>query len=427
MNKHPVSDFQETDVDQVPFEWELVSLEEICTVHKQIFNPNGEQVVPYVGLEHLEPGNPKLLSWGTSSEVRSAKTFFYPNQVLYGKLRPYLDKAALATFEGVCSTDIMVFNVTDKATPDYLVNLLHTGNFLKYASSTMVGVNHPRTNWASLKEFKVSLPPLPEQRRIAAVLTAIQEAIAAQDDVITAARAFKRSLMQRLFTYGPGREPAETKETEIGKIPAHWEVVCLGDLVDVRGGKRLPKGSLYSENITNHPYIRVVDFADFSVDRSDLKYISEETYKQISRYIITSDDVYISNAGTIGLVGTIPQELSGGNLTENAARLIIKEKRKLDKFYLSQWLGFDFGQAQIQVRTTKTSQPKLALMRIQQIPLALPNISEQEKIANALLTVDAKIAAEEDRQASLQAFFQSTLHHLMTGQIRLLHDKGLPL
>jgi type I restriction enzyme S subunit len=321
----------------------------------------------------------------------------------------------------------MVFNITDKATPDYLVNLLHTGNFLKYASSTMVGVNHPRTNWASLKEFKVSLPPLPEQRRIAAVLTAIQEAIAAQDDVITAARAFKRSLMQRLFTYGPGREPAETKETEIGKIPAHWEVVCLGDLVDVRGGKRLPKGSLYSENITNHPYIRVVDFADFSVDRSDLKYISEETYKQISRYIITSDDVYISNAGTIGLVGTIPQELSGGNLTENAARLIIKEKRKLDKFYLSQWLGFDFGQAQIQVRTTKTSQPKLALMRIQQIPLALPNISEQEKIANALLTVDAKIAAEEDRQASLQAFFQSTLHHLMTGQIRLLHDKGLPL
>lgn len=66
--------------------------------------------------------------------------------------------------------------------------------------------------------------PQPEQRRIAAVLNAIQDAIAAQEDVIAAARAFKRSLMQRLFTYGPGREPAPTKETEIGEIPAHFEL-----------------------------------------------------------------------------------------------------------------------------------------------------------------------------------------------------------
>ncbi len=71
----------------------------------------------------------------------------------------------------------------------------------------------------------IPLPPLDEQRRIAAVLTAIQDAIAAQEDVIAAARAFKRSLMHRLFTYGPGRVPAETKETEIGEIPSHWEVV----------------------------------------------------------------------------------------------------------------------------------------------------------------------------------------------------------
>ncbi len=74
----------------------------------------------------------------------------------------------------------------------------------------------------------IPLPPLPEQRRIAAVLNAIQEAIAAQEDVIAAARQLKRSLMQRLFTVGPYREPAETQETEIGEIPAHWEVVELG-------------------------------------------------------------------------------------------------------------------------------------------------------------------------------------------------------
>ena len=81
--------------------------------------------------------------------------------------------------------------------------------------------------FADYQGIVVPLPPLPEQRRIAAVLNAIQDAIAAQVDVIAAARACKRSLMQRLFTYGPGREPVATKETEIGEIPVHWEVTTI--------------------------------------------------------------------------------------------------------------------------------------------------------------------------------------------------------
>ena len=76
---------------------------------------------------------------------------------------------------------------------------------------------------AVFENLEIALPPLPEQRRIAAVLNTIQDAIAAQEDVIAAAKEFKRSLMHRLFTVGPGREPAPTKETLFGDVPAHWE------------------------------------------------------------------------------------------------------------------------------------------------------------------------------------------------------------
>jgi type I restriction enzyme S subunit len=87
-------------------------------------------------------------------------------------------------------------------------------------------------NKGVLQSFSVPLPSLPEQRRIAHVLSTIQRAIAGQDDLIAAAREVKRSLMQRLFTYGSSPEPASTKETEIGEVPGHWEIVHMLSAVD---------------------------------------------------------------------------------------------------------------------------------------------------------------------------------------------------
>ena len=87
-----------------------------------------------------------------------------------------------------------------------------------------------------LKEQSLLLPPMDEQRRIARVLSTIQEAIEKQEAVIAAARELKRSLMQRLFTYGPYAEPAVTKETEIGEIPEHWKLVRLEEIATLLSG-----------------------------------------------------------------------------------------------------------------------------------------------------------------------------------------------
>jgi len=225
--------------------------------------------------------------------------------------------------------------------------------------------------------------------------------------------------MQRLFTYGPGPEPAPTKETEIGEMPEHWEVTPLGEVVDVKGGKRLPKGHKFADGPTDHPYIRVVDFKSNSVDKTDLRFMTPEDYERIKRYTISSEDVYISIAGTTGRVGTVPEDLDRANLTENAAKLVIKDKRHLLKRFLVYALAGAGGQTEIRQRTTKTSQPKLALMRIRQIPIPLPSPLEQRQIADMLSAADRKIEAEEQRKAALQELFKSMLHQLMSGQLRL--------
>ena len=275
---------------------------------------------------------------------------------------------------------------------------------------------------SQLKTLPIPLPPLPEQRAIAYVLRTVQRAKEATDRVIAALKELKKSLMKHLFTYGPvpldQADQVPLKETEIGPVPEHWEVVRLGEVANVKGGKRLPKGHKFSEKPTPYPYIRVVDFRNGTINKANLKFLTPEDYQLLKRYTISSKDVYISIAGTIGLVGVVPPDLDGANLTENAAKIVLNDKR-LDQLFLVYALSSEQGQEQIHQRAAKTSQPKLALTRIRQIPIPLPPILEQREIARILQTIDRKIEAEENRKQALDDLFKTLLHNLMTAKIRV--------
>ena len=108
------------------------------------------------------------------------------------------------------------------------------------------------------------------------------------------------------------------------ELPNDWQLKRLGDIVNVKGGKRLPKGASFASAVTQHPYLRIVDFANGQVRIGDLRYLSDEVHEAIKQYTINKNDVYLSIAGTIGSAGVIPDELDGANLTENAAKLVLK-------------------------------------------------------------------------------------------------------
>jgi len=161
-----------------------------------------------------------------------------------------------------------------------------------------------------------------------------------------------------------------------------WQILNLGQLVNVKGGKRLPKGAEYSIYKTEHPYIRVCDMGmgGLTTPVDELKYLRENIFNKISRYTISSQDVYISIAGTIGIVGIIPKELEGANLTENAAKLVIKDREAIDRDYLM-WFLATSGRMSIQNQVKSTGQPKLALFRIEELEIPLPSLPEQKRIA----------------------------------------------
>ena len=290
------------------------------------------------------------------------------------------------------------------------------------------GSTFPNISKSDLAAVQIPLPPLPEQRRIAAVLNAIQDAIAAQEDVIAAARAFKRSLMQRLFTYGPGREPAPTKETEIGEIPAHWEVVKLGSLVDLLSGYTF-SSEQYIDTIDAPRLLRGDNIAQGTLRWENAKRWAVENTDGLEQYWLQEGDVVLAMDRPWIPAGVKCASVGRADLpsllVQRVARL--RSNGRLNCVLLRQILSGQRFVSYVRSVQTGTSVPHISATQIRDFRVVLPPLAEQEMIADALDAVDECVAVGEDRKTALEALFKSMLHQLMTGQIRLLSDEGLPL
>ena len=144
-----------------------------------------------------------------------------------------------------------------------------------------------------------------------------------------------------------------------------------------------------------------------SIDRSNLQYVPNEVFPAISRYVISSKDLYISIVGTIGLVGTVPPDLSGANLTENAAKICEIDSSLINRDYLGYFLRSEVGQAEIRSLAVGSTQPKLALFRIEQIAVPCPPLEVQLGIASLLGALDDRITLLRETNTTLEAIAQA--------------------
>jgi len=175
-------------------------------------------------------------------------------------------------------------------------------------------------------------------------------------------------------------------KSNLKKLPIDWEAKHLDEISQVTSGKRLPKGENLISSQNAHPYIRVTDMKSSGVDKKKLKYVPDHLVEKIKNYRIYKDDLYISVAGTLGIVGIIDINLDGANLTENANRI---SDLKIDKEYLLYFLQSKYIKNVIQSLSTTGAQPKLALTRIRKFNIFFPkNLKDQKKIVNELRDID---------------------------------------
>jgi restriction endonuclease S subunit len=269
------------------------------------------------------------------------------------------------------NTSVVRFRSTDANLENrYLYYFLQSDGFQKPLDGLSSGTAIKNVGPTHIKTLSIPLPPIYEQMRIVAIL---DEAFAGLD----AMRANAEKNLQNARDLFDSYLNAVFSEKGDG-----WPSKRIGEIAKIKGGKRVPKGYKLLSEKTPFTYLRVTDFSDSgSISQSDLRYVDETVYRGISRYVINSDNLYISIAGTIGKTGMVPPELDGSLLTENACRLILDaEVKPKFIFYFTKSVQF---RLQVAAATRTAAQPKLALERLSEIQLCVPSPAKQAEIISA--------------------------------------------
>ncbi len=240
----------------------LRTLGECATRFRDIVDPQCEPEARYIGLEHISEGTLSLLGNGRGCDVSSAKLRFQKGDILVGALRPYFRKVVQAPFDGLCSTDIWVLRSSEHVDQKYLFYTLAAPQFIEFLMARSIGTRMPRAKWEYAEEYPIDLPPLKEQRRIAAVLGSLDDRIELNRRMCETLESMAQALFKSWFVdFDPVGAKMEGRDTglpdhiadlfpdrlvpsELGPIPEGWQVRDLGDFVEVVHGRSYRKSDL---------------------------------------------------------------------------------------------------------------------------------------------------------------------------------------
>lgn len=201
-------------------------------------NPLADGIERYVGLEHIEPGNLRIRSWGNVADGVTFTSIFEPGQVLFGKRRAYQRKVAVADFAGVCSGDIYVLETKDPQVllPELLPFICQTNAFFDHAVCTSSGSLSPRTSWTSLADFEFTLPPMEEQCRMLKLLLAIEEEFDTLEMARHVGKEMEKVILAHAIRGALDSRNKVFKDTRFGPVPKNWSVLPISQIADVAYG-----------------------------------------------------------------------------------------------------------------------------------------------------------------------------------------------
>jgi restriction endonuclease S subunit len=380
----------------------------------------------YLELEDLESGTGRILNRRNTLEVESAVTLFKKGDVLFGKLRPYLEKYYRAGFDGKCTGEILAFK-PERIASRFLCYSVGAHWFIQRCNALAYGAKMPRVSWEKqLSQFEMPLPPVAEQERIAAYLdascAALDAAVAAKRRQLETLDALRKETVTRAITRGlkPGTRTRPSGEDWLGEIPAHWSAPCLKRLLR----EPLTYGLNEAAELEDRDLPRYLRITDFDDDGN----LRDDTFRSLPREVareglLEPNDVLFARSGA-----TVGKTFMFRNYDGEAcfAGYLIRARtllRKLDPIFLylftkstayETWKNLIFTQATIQ---------NISAAKYNYLAIPLPPLDEQQAIVahieEKIAEFRALTAGIESQIAVLTAYRKSLIHECVTGQRRI--------
>ena len=384
--------------------WRRVKFGDVVRLSKaRCADPLVEGVERYVGLEHLEPRDLRIRSWGNVADGVTFTSVFLPGQVLFGKRRAYQRKVAVADFSGVCSGDIYVMESKDANVllPELLPFICQTDAFFGHAVGTSAGSLSPRTNWTSLADFGIALPSLVEQRSLVNLLRTATDASEAQEQAVNAAQGLLQSFKNEVIGYGNLALAENTTLQEV--LTGSPDSGCSAPPRDAD---------------TGHFVLGLAALSRYGYVTGDFKPV-EPTNKMLAAKL-RKGDLLISRSNTpdrVGYVGIYDDERVDVSFPDTMMRLK-PNIAVMDPIYLEAVLQTTVAREFLMriAAGTSASMKKINRANLLKMPLRLPSLGNQRAATERLHVLRRAVTAQKDRLASTQLLIAQLSSVALTGE-----------
>ena len=442
---------------------EVFSLGEVVRPNRPRVKPELMPDAPFIGMEHVEAHTMKLLGTVPAASMKSSAIHFKPGDVLYGRLRPYLNKVFRPTFEGLCSAEFIVFPENERIDGRYLQYFLNSGAFVRFATHLNAG-DRPRVDFDQIAPYKIPVPSLARQREIVAELekqfSRLDEAVANLQRVKANLKRYKASvlkaavegrlveteatqarregrtyetgeqLLQRILEErrakgagkGKYKEPELPQVDGLNPLPEGWVYATTEQMCEQVASGSTPSPEAMFAGAGDVPFLKVYNLTfdgslDFTVKPT---FVDSATHQgMLARSRSIPGDVLMNIVGPpLGKVSIVPPTHPQWNI--NQAIVTFRTSAGLVNRLLTHWLLAQPVLSRLE-RTAKATagQSNLQVSTCRKLPIPVPPLSEQTRIVAEVdrhLSIVREVEAEVDtnlkraqalRQATLRSCFQS--------------------
>lgn len=357
--------------------------------------PTEEDRFTYLGLEHLDSGSLKVTRYGSEVAPIGEKLVMRKGDVLFGKRRAYQKKVAIAPFDGIFSAHGMVLRPKeDVIDRDFFPLFISSDYFLDAAIKISVGSLSPTINWRDLKELEFELPDLSTQKRLAAVLWAMNETMDSYKALISATDELVKSQFMERFG-----DP-ETNPKSLPTVP-------LGDLAFVTklAGFEYTKYIKYQDH-GDVIMIRGLNCKSGKLVLDDIYWINKDVSDILPRSKLEAGDLVLTYVGTVGEVAIIDKD-DTYHLAPNVAKISLIDKSRNIPYFWDYMLMI--SRDYILRYASTTTQSSLSMERIRKIPFIVPDTDSQRHFVSMLKQSDKSKFELEQALSELTATYKSII------------------